>query len=832
MKIEKLIIAMGGMIILPPAPLTAQNLAVTTITAIDLVKTNGEYSLQLTSDNEGLLTPLSRVEGERLIIEIPQVRLGEGVNRQFIPDDIDSNLASVSIIAIENETIKIEIWGKQGAPQTEIKTIPQGIVFNINENNILAEEEIQNIEIIVTGENETESLREIIPQAQLQREEILTRPSLFLGDIIKQLPGVVMTGNPGEDKYVRLRGLGKEFTRLQIDGVTLPDTGEKREYQIGSFPSLFVDQINIIRNSSAEFESDGIAGRVAVETVPIPNLGESTFQGKIGYGGRNSLANGLFDSALVYGERKSENFGFIGGLGYSRNPLDINKIKTFSDGEVETEDEFKDQTYHNALLKLGYFYPQGSITFQPYFFSLQELKEITIINTTPPKNGGDAPKINTEIEREDKNKDNWGIAFNNNHRFNNGMTLDSQLGYFTTIETKDENKEKLKDNQVDKTELELESKEDSIINFTSALTIPINGGVRQELKIGTAVRLRDRFRDKSRLEIDKNGNEKDKTEAEDKYNLTENYFAGFIQNQIFFNDTFSILPGVRVEHVNLNAESGSNDNNPSKKSITDILPSIFFLYEPRADLAFNLGLSRSLNRPEFDELGPFISDKDDRFVIGNPELDPARAWNLDIGATYKKEYFNLGINFFNKWITGVLEEEITDQIIDGKDVFKVQNVGDGTLTGVELEQEINFGFTGVKALEGLTLWANQTIIGSELNDRNGVSRSFQEVPNFISNLGFNYNYEPSGTQVALYWNYVGDSSTLEADGTITNIRAKSAINLSLRQKISDQFSLFFDIYNLTNETSKIEEEIEPNGESSIGEEKGGQSILFGVNWRF
>lgn len=140
------------------------------------------------------------------------------------------------------------------------------------------------------------------------------------------------------------------------------------------------------------------------------------------------------------------------------------------------------------------------------------------------------------------------------------------------------------------------------------------------------MRLRDRFRDKQRTKIDKKDVSKDVTEDKDTYFLNENYFAGFVQDQFWFTNTTSLLPGVRIEHVRLrtHARNSPQDGRDS----TPVNPSLHFLYQMQENLSLRVAFSRGVTRPKFDELSPFTDEKGDRFVIGNPRLRPARlsAW--------------------------------------------------------------------------------------------------------------------------------------------------------------------------------------------------------------
>jgi outer membrane cobalamin receptor len=145
-------------------------------------------------------------------------------------------------------------------------------------------EEESELEITVTGTKLQPRLRNPLPQTVVNRKEFSDRSGLRGGDVLRRLPGVIIQGGPGADKDVWLRGIDKEYTRTQIDGITVPNGGEKREFQFNQLPAFAIEEIKVIRNSTAEYESDGIAGRIDVRTRSIPT--KFTSEARVGYGGQ------------------------------------------------------------------------------------------------------------------------------------------------------------------------------------------------------------------------------------------------------------------------------------------------------------------------------------------------------------------------------------------------------------------------------------------------------------------------------------------------------------------------------------------------------------------
>lgn len=757
-------------------------------------------------------------QANTLIAEIPNAVLNLPDGQTFQANNPTTNIAQIRVEQSTISSIRIIVAGEGALPNAEVTLKAGGLAYSLN-----PEVEIDDEEILVMG---YPTLANPVPQVGVSRQVFENRNNRRLGDVLRQLPGVTIEGPPGESNDVRLRGLDKEFTRTQIDGLTLPDGGEKREFQVNRLPSFLVEDVTIIRNPTAEFESDGIAGRISVKTRPLPE--KFFFEGRGGFGGQDALDGDWLNLEAGIGDRPAPGFAYLGGISVLKSPITVNKLRTSSTGQRETEREDKTLRFTDFTVSLGFPYSDGEVQIKPLFLQLDNSKDKFKLFEQP----GRSATREEEIEEDDRRT--IGIGVSHNHRFSSGVSLETIAGAYEATEDKDKTKLAFTANNrgifaLNRTTLEEEEKSDETYSFKTTLTIPIETGLRQEIKLGTSLRWRDRFRDKTVQEIDARGRVRNVFNAKDTYTISENYFAGFMQNEIWLSDRVSLLPGVRVEHVDLTSEDSTGRS--GEKSITDLNPSLHLLYRATERLSFRAAVSKGVNRPKFDELSPFENEQGDRITIGSPDLDPARSFNLDIGAEYETQALGLGVNFFYRDINGVIEEVDTGRVRNRKRIFQVQNVGDGWTGGFELEQRLNFGFTRSKALKGLTIWANQTFLDSELTDATGQSRPFKEQPSFIGNLGLDYTYQPWGTTFSLGWSYVSDRTEFKADGGTKVIEAASFLTLAVQQRITPNVSIFFEGSNLTN-AKKIERETAANGSSTRRSEDAGQTFLLGINWKF
>lgn len=668
------------------------------------------------------------------------------------------------------------------------------------------------------------------PQTLIKRDALDNQPSWNAGDILKRMPGVFTGGPIGEDKDVRFRGLDKEFTRVRVDGFTLPDPGEKREFQVDRLPAFMVEEIRIIRNPTAEYESDGIAGQVDIITRPIPH--KVKFDARLGYGGFDSLDGDLYQGSLALGGRPVESFGILGILDVLHDDKTKEKRKVFSTGKVESDIEDRITDYRNVKLDFGFFYDAGELHIKPLLAEKDEQKSKSKFNLDPGKNA------KRDDEQEAKDVRTSGVELVLKHQSANNWRLENQLGFHHTSEDKDkikwafeEQNAGAEDFVLKKTELEQESKEDQTVSFSSKIIIPLDYGLPQEVRVGMAARKRDRFRDKAKQELQNNGNLVERPlGAKDIYNLDEHYFATFVQNELWLSERFSVMPGVRLEHVRLDVASGSGEG-IAKSSRTDLNPSLHVLYALREDLSLRAAVSRGVNRPKFDELSPFEEEKGDRFVIGNPDLNPAVAWKYDVGADFARRNIFLGVNLFYQDIEGVIEEVNTGMVRDGKDIYSVRNVGNGWNAGIELEQRLGFGWARTPLLSGLMVWANQTLLDSELKEADGTKRPFKDQPDYILNLGADYTYKPWGTTLSLAWHYVDGTVEVKPTGDRKVKSSQSVVDAGFYQRLTRNSRLFFEVQNLTDKAKK-ETETKANGETSIHSDKIGRRMMAGLEVKF
>ncbi|HEY0924341.1 TonB-dependent receptor [Rheinheimera pacifica] len=125
---------------------------------------------------------------------------------------------------------------------------------------------------------ETLKRQAMIAQDSLVAEDITDFPALNVANAISRVPGISITREWGEGRQISLRGLGPDFTRVQVNGMETLGTSSSpmdargalsrsRAFDFNIFAAELFNQIDVKKSYSAEQEEGGIAGTVNLRTA-------------------------------------------------------------------------------------------------------------------------------------------------------------------------------------------------------------------------------------------------------------------------------------------------------------------------------------------------------------------------------------------------------------------------------------------------------------------------------------------------------------------------------------------------------------------------------------
>jgi TonB-dependent receptor len=340
------------------------------------------------------------------------------------------------------------------------------------------------------------------------------------------------------------------------------------------------------------------------------------------------------------------------------------------------------------------------------------------------------------------------------------------------------------------------------------------------------------------------------------YDATEKIAAYYIQDDIQFNDKFSILGGVRIENTIQTWKTAQDATIIAgaigSKTYTDILPSIHLKYKLSDKENLRFSYFGAINRPGFYEYIPFKIEGEDFNLSGNSNLKHATASNFDFRyELFPKGLDQLLIGGFYKNIQNPIETAISFSGTSSA-TLKPTNFGTATNYGIEVNMAKYFGKFGVSANYTYTnskittskLFYNSSYVSEETTQ----SRPLQGQSPHIANASLLYKNQKTGFDVQLAYVYTGKKIALVSPYKDLDYWQKgmSQLDFSIEKRAFKYFTFYSKITNLLN-TPVIVQILQPNiyttgnfalpnqtdpNRVTVQKDLYGQNFTFGMRYKF
>lgn len=641
-----------------------------------------------------------------------------------------------------------------------------------------------------------------ISKVIVTREDIVQFRDHRVGDILRRMPGLFMGGPPGENRDVRLRGLDKEYNQILINGERISGGGEKREFELDRIPANMVERIEIIKNPSAEYGSDAVAGVINIVLRAAPS--KFTFDGMIGAGGptqgRGSDKylgdqNGMFTMGNSTGK-----VGWRFGSSFFQNLRVTEKDKLKPNLDRDLDNEYIPTKSIDTFGELLWA-PTGSDKFRltPFLLYREEDK-----GRTKDTFGANGAVKASESEHEFKVLREPRITAAWDHRFSSGAVVELN----STLNLHEEEKLKTLETGTKpggtftptKRTVEKEIKRDmeTIVNLNYRQPFSLFD-VRNFFTTGTKIRLKDRTKDKSKLDTTlATGVTANTTGPKDNYALEERNFGLFASDEIALTDKLYLTAGIRAEMLDgatTDKRTGQTDN---AKLTTDLTPSAHLVYRLFEQTNIRASYAETVRRPQFDQLIPTLEETATQFKLGNPNLRPEKSRNYELQV---EQFWPNGILSFGTYYRQLKDKQ--EEVIIGrdgaKDVFQFSNVGKGTLWGTEFEAMRQLDFLPYQWMRYFRLRANWTwTISSKVTDPDQrATRAFKDTPRHIINIILEYLHPDTGIGFNIGMNQISERIDPKVDGTTKIEDTLRTVDVSVTKTLGKNMSLFFDVRNVT-----------------------------------
>lgn len=242
---------------------------------------------------------------------------------------------------------------------------------------------------------------------------------------------------------------------------------------------------------------------------------------------------------------------------------------------------------------------------------------------------------------------------------------------------------------------------------------------------------------------------------------------------------------------------------------TDYLPSFNLRYQLRDGLYLRTAASRSVTRPDFNQLSPSltlspntINPAQNTGSAGNPELQPVRSKNFDVAV---ERYFNSTTSayatLFLKKVDGFVTTVSNPEIYDGVtyQVSRPQNAAPADIKGIEIGYQQFFDFLP-GWMRGLGMQANYTFIDSNTPDRTlGTDVPLQNLSRHSANLIGMYERGRLSARIAYNWRdrFLSSVANFVGVGAVPiYTKAYGWLDASLTWRVDDKTSIALEGSNL------------------------------------
>ncbi len=93
-------------------------------------------------------------------------------------------------------------------------------------------------------------------------------PDSNLAESLQRVPGVSLERDQGEGRFIRVRGLGKNFNAVNINGTKIPaPESDTRAVALDVVPNDLVESITVTKSLTPDMDADSLGGSINVESL-------------------------------------------------------------------------------------------------------------------------------------------------------------------------------------------------------------------------------------------------------------------------------------------------------------------------------------------------------------------------------------------------------------------------------------------------------------------------------------------------------------------------------------------------------------------------------------
>ena len=579
------------------------------------------------------------------------------------------------------------------------------------------------------------------------REELDRYGDSTLGDVLKRLPGVTFSGVPGRGGDIRMRGLGRGYTMILLNGEPAP-----RGFAIDSLSPDQVERIEVYRAPVAEHSARAIAGTINI--ILKEELAKRENEARVTLAHEHS---GLFvPNVMLQRSDKLDKFGYTitANAGGRENQLNESYRETTAVDTI-TGARVLHQLSHsrneNAYAYLGL---NGQLNWRldgGENFSLTPFLNASRGHSRSDgeltQDAGSRPAPYATMHADNRYDSQHARAIGNwRLRFKDGGRLELRfnLGGFTS------------NNRSDITQLDAAGQLAHRINSGADVRdVSASQSGKYTKPMGSGHQFGAGW------EVETNRRSETATNVLDGFDSLAQYgdiearadrLALYAQDEWDVSPLWSMYGGVRWETIRTTSTSNLTDVHNRSGVVSPLFHSVW-KFDPESKDQVRLAISRTYKAPALNQLSAIprlnptypaneINTPTNADTVGNPSLKPELAWGADVTIEH---YFQAGgvvsANLFHRRIEDLIRSVTTLDVVPWAPVprwvSRPVNIGRASSTGIELEAKVRLDEI-VSTWPKLNVRVNYSRYLSSVDGIPGPDNRLAQQPPWTANIGGDY----------------------------------------------------------------------------------------------
>ncbi len=145
-------------------------------------------------------------------------------------------------------------------------------------------------------------------------------PDPNVADALQRVPGISIDRDQGEGRFIQIRGTSPLLNSVMVNGERLPspEASGDRSVALDVIPSDVLASVEVSKAITPDMDGDAIGGAVNLVTRSALDYDKMKFNATAAGGLANLTQRGVYQGALTFGTRITDNIGILVNGSYNR----------------------------------------------------------------------------------------------------------------------------------------------------------------------------------------------------------------------------------------------------------------------------------------------------------------------------------------------------------------------------------------------------------------------------------------------------------------------------------------------------------------------------------